>query len=164
MGTSFKPVRLRKDFSKIERIIEGANERIEGEQQRLKEYAVNLQNHTRTYLKEHNERIIRMQEAIKYKPAVLLKNRMRSLSEAQKMFKKTIDACLINHRRKLTEHQKFIDIAHPVNTIKRGFSVTRTKDGKLLKSIHMIHPKEALITEVVDGVIDSEIKKISKSN
>lgn len=146
---------------KLEQVTEGVLEKIRSERQRLKNYAVNLQDNTRAYLKGHNEQIIRVQEIIKHRPGALLNNCQNSLKERGAALKKTINTCLVNNRNKLTNYQKMIDIVHPANTIKRGFSITRTKDGKVVKSIRSIHPKEQLTAEVADGLITSEVKKVS---
>jgi exodeoxyribonuclease VII large subunit len=145
---------------KKERIIERAREKIRDEQQKLRDHATNLQNNTRVYLKSHNEQIIRMQEVIKHRPGALLKDHQKSLKERRSALKKTIDACLENNHLKLANYKKMIDIVHPANTIKRGFSITRTGDGKILKSIHSVHAKEKVSTEVADGVITSEVQRL----
>jgi len=148
---------------KLEQVTDGALETIRSEQQRLKNSAVNLQDNTRDYLKGHNEQIIRIQEIIKHRPGALLNNYQNSLKERRVILKKAINTCLVNNRNKLTTYQKMIDIVHPTNTIKRGFSITRTKDGKVVKSIGSISSKEQLATEVADGLIVSEVKKVSVS-
>jgi exodeoxyribonuclease VII large subunit len=149
---------------KLEQITEGAQEKIAEEQQRLKDYAISLQDCTRNYLKGHNERIIRFQEAIRQKPAVALKNYAKAVFDMQGAVKKAAVTCLASHRLKLTGYQKIIDIVHPANTIKRGFSVTRTEDGKILKNIRFASPDQKLTTEITDGFITSEIRHIKKTS
>jgi exodeoxyribonuclease VII large subunit len=55
-----------------------------------------------------------------------------------------------------------IDIIHPANTIKRGFSITRASDGRLVKSVGSVQPREELMTEVADGVIASVVEHVQK--
>ena len=38
------------------------------------------------------------------------------------------------HKR-LKSYQRIVEIAHPKNTMRRGFSVTRTADGRILRSV-----------------------------
>ncbi len=147
---------------KLERIAGGAQEKIQKEQQRLKDCAVNLQSNTRSYLKGHNEQIIRFQEILRQKPVAVLKNYTRAILDVRGAIKKAAAAYLANHRVKLTGYQKIIDIVHPDNTIKRGFSITRTQDGKVLRNVHLVHPGEKLTTEIADGVIASEVRNIKK--
>ncbi len=148
---------------RLTRIVEGAAEKIQNEQQKLRDCAAELQEHTRVYLKGHNEQIIRMEEVIKHRPGALLGDHQKSLKEMRSSLKKVINVCLRNNRNRLTNYQKMIDIVHPVNTMKRGFSITRTEDGKVLKNIHSLRIKEKLTTEVTDGLIGSEVKKVTKN-
>ena len=147
----------------LEKIIEGALEKIQNEQQKLKDCATKLQDHTRVYLKGHNEQIIRMEEIIKYRPGALLTDHQKSLKERRSALKKAVNTCLVNNRSRLTSYQKMIDIVHPANTMKRGFSITRTVDGKVVKDIRSIHSKEKLTTEVIGGLIESEVKQVTKN-
>jgi len=144
--------------SKYEQIIKGALDKIQNEQHKLRNSATDLQDNTRVYLKGHNEQIIRIQEIIKHRPGALLKDHQKSLKERRAILKKAIVIYLGNNRSKLTNYQKMIDIVHPANTIKRGFSITRTQDGKILKSIRSVHSKDQLTTEVTDGLITSEVE------
>ncbi|MCK5081566.1 MAG: hypothetical protein KAR31_01545, partial [Candidatus Omnitrophica bacterium] len=148
---------------KMEQIAEGAQEKIEEEQQKLKSYAISLQNSTRSYLKDHNERIVRWQEVIKQKAALVLKDHSRSLADREGAVKRLTKAYLNSNRVKLVSYERMIDNFHPGNTIKRGFSITRTKDGKAVKNVSSVHLEEELITEVSDGQITSEIGYIKKT-
>ena len=145
---------------KLEQVVEGAQAKINEEQQKLKDHAVSLQEHTRSYLKDHNEKMIRWQEIIRQRPAVLLRNYAKVLAEKQETVRKTAERSLVNSSRKLNGYQKMIDIVHPAHTIKRGFSITRTQDGKVLKHVSGLRPDGRLTTEVADGTVTSEIKKI----
>ncbi|MBN1870587.1 MAG: exodeoxyribonuclease VII large subunit [Candidatus Omnitrophica bacterium] len=147
---------------KLQRITRGAEGIMEEERQKLKNYAMGLHKNTTGYLKGHNERIVQLREVIKQRTVSLLKGRSRSLTELENDVKKAATAYLSNNRLKLINYRKLIDSYHPANTIKRGFSITRTKDGKALRSISSVHLKEELTTEVADGLITSEIGNINK--
>lgn len=147
---------------KLERVIEGARGKIADERQRLKDGVIGLQNNMRAFLREHNERIIRLQEVIKHRPALLLKDRRKALGHTHEGLKRAAGACLANTRVRLANYRKIIDIAHPANTIRRGFSVTRTKDGRAVKNVAAVHPRDSLATEVADGVIESRVENIKK--
>jgi len=92
-----------------------------------------------------------------------LGDHQKALKEMRLSLKKVVSTCLGNNRNRLTNYQKMIDIVHPVNTMKRGFSITRTEDGKVLKNIHSLRIKEKLTTEVTDGLIRSEVKQVTKN-
>ena len=63
---------------------------------------------------------------------------------------------------KLSSIEKVIAFAHPLNTIKRGFSITRTKDGKILRKSSQVSVNMELITEILDGVIEAQVRAVTK--
>jgi len=69
---------------------------------------------------------------------------------------------ILNVNNRLTQYAKFIEGVSPINTLRRGFSITRDKDGVALQSIAGLKSQEALITEVLDGKIESTIQKWEK--
>jgi exodeoxyribonuclease VII large subunit len=148
---------------KMEQVAAGAQEKIEDEQQKLKSYAVSLQDGTRSYLKDHNERIVRLQETIRQRSALLLSNGSKSLMDMSRTIRRVTGAYLNNNRIKLNGYRRMIDNFHPGNTMKRGFSITRTKGGKAVKSVSSVHPQEELVTEVSDGLIVSEVGRVKKT-
>jgi exodeoxyribonuclease VII large subunit len=148
---------------KRRRIIEGAREKIAGEKRRLKDDAVNLQNGTRAFVKDHHERLIRVRETVRQRPPVLLKGYRRALDHAQEVLRKASETCLAGHRGKVDHYQKLVDMVHPANTLKRGFSITRTKDGKVLKSVGAVSLKAELMTELADGVVTSVVGDVRKT-
>ena len=147
---------------RLEQITGRVQEKIRQEQLRLKNCAIDLQDNTRTFLKDHSQHMIRFQEAIRQRPAVLLKERERSLVDMKKAIKRLAGAHLAGNRTKINGYQKLIDIVHPVNTMKRGFSITRTEDGKALTSVQSVHLKGKLTTELTDGWITSEVAHIKE--
>jgi exodeoxyribonuclease VII large subunit len=46
----------------------------------------------------------------------------------------------------------------PESAFDRGFSITMTKDGKLVRSVDAVEPGEALVTKLKDGELQSEVK------
>lgn len=149
---------------KLERIVEGAEERIESEKQALKELAGSLQENTRAYLKDHQEQIIRIQEIIRHRPKVILKDRMGTLKEYRKVLGRVTRSAFESQRRQLANYQKMIDIVHPANTIKRGFSITRTQDGKIVKKAGSLKQNQPIHTEVADGIIESKVERLKKGS
>jgi len=148
--------------AKLEIILEGAQAIIKEEQDRLKNCVVGLNNHTRSYFKDHHEQLIRIQEILRQRPGRLLQNNRQSLDNARDVLKRAVKVYLNNGRQRLNSYEKMIDMVHPANTIKRGFSITRSPDGKVLKSIRATHSGDIVHTEVADGVIQSKVQGVKK--
>ena len=147
---------------KFETVTAGAEERIQSQRRRLKDSALALQQGTTTYLKMHQHRMIRIQEVIKQRPLALLRDRQNSLMEQKKILKRAAEILLANSRSKVVTYQKMVDIVHPAHTIKRGFSITRTKDGSVLRSVQRVKVDQELSTEVADGIIASAVTGVEK--
>jgi exodeoxyribonuclease VII large subunit len=143
--------------AKLEFISREALAKLEVEQQRLKDNALALQAGTTAYLKAHREKIIGFQEVIRQRPAGLLKSQRMALKEHQKALEKTVKMVLANNRLKITNYQKMVEMVHPANTLKRGFSITRAQNGSILKSIRSVRAQDELTTEVADGLIHSSV-------
>jgi len=47
----------------------------------------------------------------------------------------------------------------PQATLHRGFSITRTADGKVVTSASQVKPGDRILTQLANGEIGSEIKE-----
>lgn len=55
-----------------------------------------------------------------------------------------------------------LDALNPINTIKRGYSITKSKD-RVITSINNINNDDIITTDLVDGVITSKVINIKES-
>ena len=63
----------------------------------------------------------------------------------------------------LDGYEARLRLLDPVNTMKRGWSITRGADGKVLSDISKIKPGEKITTEVVGGAIESTVDAVNKN-
>jgi exodeoxyribonuclease VII large subunit len=133
--------------------------------ERLKEFidsvderAFLLQTRTLGLIKSHHQRLAGIAQALKWTSAVRLKESGKSLGDAQERLKKIIYLRLQNSRTKIAQYQKLAQMADPKNTLKRGFSITRSREGSLIRSIKDIKGIKDITTQLVDGIINSELK------
>lgn len=145
-----------------EGIIEKAFDMIEEEKAELKGRALGLQSSTHQFFKDHSAHIIRMAEAVKTRPSLILREHHKNLIRYRETLAKSVKSRVHNDKSKLQGYQKIIDVASPVNTMKRGFSITRTGEGKLLKNTTGLHAEVKITTELAKGTIESQVVKISK--
>ena len=80
-----------------------------------------------------------------------------------------VDKLNIYIKRNLNDkNNKFINILNkldalnPINTIKRGYSITKSKD-KVITSINSVGENDIITTDLVDGVITSKVVKVEES-
>jgi len=141
-----------------ERIIEGLRHILESRRRRLKDNAVFLQTQTLGLIKSHHQRLASITEALKKSPAKRFKDSHQSLGDTSGHLKKIIYLHLQNSRTKISQYQKLVQMADPQNTLKRGFSITRSQDGHLIRSIKDVKGIKGITTQLVDGIINSEVK------
>jgi exodeoxyribonuclease VII large subunit len=94
-------------------------------------------------------------EGILLKKKEALSQKYQDLISAYKTFIK-------NSLIKLKHYQQSIDLLNPKNILKKGFSITKRDDGKVIKSIEEVNIDEELITLLVDGEIKSKVKNKQK--
>jgi exodeoxyribonuclease VII large subunit len=135
-------------------LVERLKEFIEGVDQR----AFLLQTRTLGLIKNHHQRLAGITQALKRTSAVRFKGSRKSLDDAQEHLKKIIYLRLQNSRTKISQYQKLAQMADPKNTLKRGFSITRSRKGHLIRSIKDVKDIKAITTQLVDGIINSEVK------
>ncbi len=143
-----------------ERIIEILRQAINLKRTRLKDSAFFLQNQTLGLIKSHHQRLAGISEALKRTPAVRVKESRKSLGDTTEHIKRIIYLHLQNSRTKIGHYQKLVQMADPHNTLKRGFSITRSQEGRLIRSIKDAKEIKGIATQLVDGIIDSEIKQV----
>ncbi len=80
-----------------------------------------------------------------------------------------VDKLNIYIKRNLNDkNNKFINILNkldalnPINTIKRGYSITKSKD-KVITSINSVGENDIITTDLVDGVITSKVVRVEES-
>ena len=147
---------------KIRMIFEGATDGIEGQKQKLRSQAIDLQANTQHYLKRHHEHILRLTQVIGTRPPVFLKESRQLIDRQQENLKKSVKLYLQDERSRAQHFKKIIDVLDPVNTLRRGFSITRTQDGKVLKNISQVKLDAQLKTELFRGFVESQVTHISK--
>ena len=135
-------------------LVERLKEFIEGIDQR----AFFLQTRTLGLLKSHHQRLAGIIEALQRTPAIRFKGSRKSLGETQEHLKKIIYLLLQNSRTKISQYQKLAQMADPKNTLKRGFSITRSREGHLIRSVKDTKDIKAITTQLVDGRINSTLR------
>jgi exodeoxyribonuclease VII large subunit len=138
-------------------IINYAREKINAEKKDLKESALSLQNKTHYFLKSHHQDLVRYLEVIKRQPLKLLEGRGNAVEEKGIFILKAAQLRLKQDMQKIRNYQRIIEIAHPQNTLKRGFSITRDKAGNIVRSIKKVDKGDIIKTCLMDGYLGSQI-------
>ncbi len=143
------------------RLYEALKNTIRGRRTHLKEGALVLQNQTLRLIKSHHQRLAVMDGSLKRVPLQALKNTGKSLAEVWEVLNKNIHLRLQNSRVKIGQYQQLVQMADPHNTLKRGFSITRGRQGRLLRSVQDAQNLTHLTTELADGSLHSTLESWS---
>ena len=131
--------RLKEVLEKIDerqnRIVEALGHMFKNRRTLLKNNAVLLQTQILGLIKNHHQRLVSITD-----------------------LKKIIHLHLQNSRTKISQYQKLAQMADPENTLKRGFSITRTREGHLVRSVKDVKVIKGITTQLIDGIINSEVK------
>ncbi len=140
------------------------DEKLDNSRQYVRDHALSLQQSTAGLIQIQHRMIARVMEVFRRLPLSFLKEASKESDGWEQNLKKTIHLRLQTSRTKIQTYQKLIDVADPKNTLKRGFSITRDPNGKLIRSLADIEQVSSIKTQLTDGVITSNIKEIKKDS
>jgi exodeoxyribonuclease VII large subunit len=136
---------------------------IVGDQKKsLHNRAFDLHRHTTVFLKSHHQSLDRCLETIKRQPFKRLKDDTGILRNLKETLFKAAKARLRDWDEKCKHYQRIVDIADPKNILRRGFSITRTADGRVVRKVKDVETKDLIITQLVDGKIRSQVGGVKK--
>ena len=95
----------------------------------------------------------------------LIKNVESKKEEVDSLYKE-LEECMEN---KLDDYKKEIDnlstqlgMLNPTSILKRGYSISKDANGRIIKSVKDIKPNEKIITSLSDGTITSNVESVEE--
>jgi len=134
---------------------------LDNNKQSLRNNAFTLQQETNRYLKDHHQHISKSQEAIKQAPLAFCKYQRQKLSTETQSLRRTALIKVKADRQKVSHLSQVIELVHPQNTLKRGFSIIRNKKKKTLKYIADVAPKEIVQAQLFDGTFSAVVGDVN---
>jgi len=147
---------------KTERVLSSAKERIDQQRSTLKDIGLALQDGTRGFFALRSEHLQRLSEAVIRLSAGRLKKDESSLKDREERLLRGVEAYFERVRLRLKRHNDLVKLVHPQQTLRRGFSITRTEEGQLVNSVKGLKEGSGLVTFVKDGALLSDVVKIKK--
>jgi exodeoxyribonuclease VII large subunit len=71
---------------------------------------------------------------------------------------------LARERERLSGYARTVQALHPVNTLKRGFTITRDESGRAIRHVSDVKNNTNITTELVDGTLTSEVKQARRKS
>ncbi len=142
------------------RVLQGTETTLSDYKRHLNDLALCLQQDTMPFFKDQEACLIRLEETLRHRAPGLLSDQKNLLTIQRGRIKHGLRTLITQQRNQLTAYKKIIEIARPLNTMKRGFSITRTQSGRVIKSIRQARSQEQITTQIIDGSLVSCIKTV----
>jgi exodeoxyribonuclease VII large subunit len=92
-----------------------------------------------------------------HRPDQLLQMRRHQLESSADCLNRCFKQRLEELKRQLEHGSNLLRVLAPVATLERGYSITRTETGEIVRSTAQVKPGMAVSTQVADGVFQSRV-------
>lgn len=140
-----------------ERLLRLTEEYFKQEQRHIKNLADAFLRTPVTRIKLSRERLRNQQERIIRLAQMYAREQQHMLAQQSEGLKKTIQLRLEKEKDRIKYYQKLVDMADPKNTLKRGFSITRSLAGDVIYSVEKAKKAQKLQTTFADGTVESSV-------
>ncbi|ENM5875155.1 exodeoxyribonuclease VII large subunit [Vibrio mimicus] len=132
--------------------------RLERQQQQLDELSLRLEQKMHQRLTVQQQRSDRLSHKIQLNsPTHLIRQQRFNLLQQEQRLTQSIQHHLIQSRHQLALLSEKMDAVSPLATLARGYSVTRTAQGELVRQSAQVKPGDTLVTQLMDGEILSTV-------
>ncbi|EJL6956378.1 exodeoxyribonuclease VII large subunit [Vibrio cholerae] len=132
--------------------------RLERQQQQLDELSLRLEQKMQQRLATQQQRRDRLSHKIElHSPIHLIRQQRFNLIQQEQRITQSIQRYLIQSRHQLALLSEKLDAVSPLATLARGYSVTRTTQGELVRQSAQVKPGDTLVTQLMDGEILSTV-------
>jgi exodeoxyribonuclease VII large subunit len=97
-------------------------------------------------------------------PQALVRNRRQQLLGDRQRFEAGWQRYRQNVRQRVVHAGAKLDLLSPKATLMRGYSITRTADGRIVKSVKAVKAGQSVTSIVLDGQFDSVVSSPPKPN
>ncbi len=97
-------------------------------------------------------------------PTVLIEKEKSALLLAKDKMSQNIKNTLEKDKNKLLFSARILEANSPINNFVKGYSLTKTEDGNLLKSIKKLNEGDTIVTTLSDGIVTSRVSKVENNS
>ncbi|TMP58864.1 exodeoxyribonuclease VII large subunit [Pseudoalteromonas sp. S1610] len=127
--------------------------------QRLDELSIALQQAMRQRLYQQERVLANLTPRLmRQSPDKKLANANYQLAQLHARLNQAIQQQLQHANNKLALQASRLDSVSPLNVLARGYSITKTAENKVVKSVEDVKVGDVLITELVDGQVTSKVE------
>jgi exodeoxyribonuclease VII large subunit len=149
---------------RFDSIITYTQEFVKNEMKTLELKTTSLDSQTHKLFRQHIEFIASMSKEIILYPENSIRNLTKELQNRTKELPLRVKYFLEAQKKEVNHIEKVISSFDPMNVVKRGFSITKLKDGRILRSIRDVKRDDTITTIIVDGVVSSVVEEVEKQD
>lgn len=113
-------------------------------------------------LRRQSQRCDRLQQRLLQQlPQSRIHRAQQRLQRLQYQLQQTIERQLSQHKQRLGEACSHLDGVSPLNTLARGYNVTTTAGGGVLRHAEQAAPGDILTTRLQDGWVESQVTRVT---
>lgn len=131
---------------------------LQRQSQQLDELEIRLHRSMERYLSSRQQKVERQQHRLALNsPVKRLAEQKSSLQRLEQKLLDAMDRRLLNTRHQLALAAEKLETVSPLATLKRGYSITKTEQGKVVTRAEDIKTGDTLVTRLSDGEVRSTV-------
>lgn len=130
--------------------------------QLLEKWGSTIQYSVSRALAQHNSLLQHQQWAIKTAVQARLQSQQHHLDSLSLNLAQGSPRLLNSAKEQLVNLEQQVQLLDPIHVLKRGFSITRTADGRAIMAPQQVKTGERISTQLADGQIESTVEFTSK--
>lgn len=135
-------------------------ERLQNNVQQLDQLDLRLHRAISTQLNRHKNLFNRLQLRHQHQhPLPLLQQGRDKTLQLQQRLDRQIRQVLTDKKKSLYQWINLLNTVSPLQTLERGYSITRDANGKVVRSVKSVKPGDLLNTKVAEGEFISRVEK-----
>lgn len=134
---------------------------LQNTQQRMDELDMRIIRAAQSEMLQHRNRFIQLaRHPVFREPAHLSRRQRKKIEELETRMNRSTAWQKEQTKQKLQTIERQLHAYNPAHTLKRGFSITRTKNGKIISSVKKINPGEAITSQLYDGEFEATVETV----
>lgn len=153
---SNKKVEAQKQFNQLEK--HHPIHRLQRQMQQLDEMKARMARHIERRIQTQQQNLDRYEQHLKYaSPQIIINQQKQSIEQKKRILAETMRRQLTESRHQLSLAMETLDAVSPLATLKRGYSITQTKDGDVIKHASTVKSGDTIITRLSDSTLTSKV-------
>jgi exodeoxyribonuclease VII large subunit len=159
LGGAFESARSRLAFLSRGTILREPRQRLMECLQRVDSLEDSLQQSCGTRLRAARQRLESLGAIVRqHRPDQVVRLRRQEVSECARRIGERLGATLIERRQRLTRIAALLRILSPQATLERGYSITLTEEGTIIRTAASANSGEKIVTRLRDGSLRSVVQ------